>query len=561
MFSRRLLVGLMPLALFAPNNFFSGMMISFITAISFCSYVDGLREKMRQSKAGFFFREMSFEGKKMIFFGLEHTVEMLIHVTDIILAGTFCLSSMLVRHEFEIMHETYVHYDINLILKVILIALASVKVILSKAFQKTNYGRMVDKKRVLPLDQIYDIPSTEYDTVLKYRAIGSEKESIVDRGLCGLLNVGSCCYVNSVIQCLAHTRSFARFFLEKPCHELETYGKLSGAVGHLLQIIWTPGIQATDPTLLKTEMARFVPQFAGNNQHDAQEFLERLLEGLSQDLSSVLANNSNVVDLFKGEFENSLSCLECVNTSKSCVPFLNLPVPIPCAKVSIYDCLKKIFGEEYLLGDNIWMCPACGKKRMAERRCRLSRVPEIFIFHLLRVKHLESLTMKVETPVSFPLKNFDVSEYAANGTLGASYELYAVINHFGSAENGHFTATVKVNESNKWFSFDDLKVSSVGERDIVSSAAYILFYKISRDSEHVIQVPKFMDSIEAPIKDISTQKSGSPQNILANKSLSELCPRTAAKVLSACRSICLKVFLVIWMFLAGKSVTGETEDQ
>ena len=55
------------------------------------------------------------------------------------------------------------------------------------------------------------------------------------------------------------------------------------------------------------------------------------------------------------------------------------------------------------------------------------------------------------------------------------YDLFAVSNHFGQLQAGHYTAQTLNN--GKWYQFNDHKVVQVDESQIVSSAAYILFYQ------------------------------------------------------------------------------------
>lgn len=56
---------------------------------------------------------------------------------------------------------------------------------------------------------------------------------------------------------------------------------------------------------------------------------------------------------------------------------------------------------------------------------------------------------KKENYVKFPLDNLEVSSYLARSELKKStpknYELYAVCNHYGSMESGHYTAFCRRN--------------------------------------------------------------------------------------------------------------------
>ena len=56
------------------------------------------------------------------------------------------------------------------------------------------------------------------------------------------------------------------------------------------------------------------------------------------------------------------------------------------------------------------------------------------------------------------------------------FNLYAVSNHYGTMNGGHYTAYCKNAEYNKWFKFDDQDVMEISGNEVRSSAAYILFY-------------------------------------------------------------------------------------
>lgn len=57
------------------------------------------------------------------------------------------------------------------------------------------------------------------------------------------------------------------------------------------------------------------------------------------------------------------------------------------------------------------------------------------------------------------------------------YDLYAVSNHFGGLDGGHYTAFCRNPVSGKWYNCDDSSVSKINASDVVTKSAYVLFYK------------------------------------------------------------------------------------
>ena len=62
------------------------------------------------------------------------------------------------------------------------------------------------------------------------------------------------------------------------------------------------------------------------------------------------------------------------------------------------------------------------------------------------------------------------------------YDCYAVSNHYGSVGFGHYTAYGQNPHTKEWYYFDDSSVTKSTTRDVVSTAAYSLFYRLR---EHV----------------------------------------------------------------------------
>jgi ubiquitin carboxyl-terminal hydrolase 4/11/15 len=64
-------------------------------------------------------------------------------------------------------------------------------------------------------------------------------------------------------------------------------GELALAFGELLRSLWTNDQKPVAPHRFKENIACFAPQFSGFNQHDSQELLAFLLDGLHEDLNQV----------------------------------------------------------------------------------------------------------------------------------------------------------------------------------------------------------------------------------------------------------------------------------
>ena len=82
--------------------------------------------------------------------------------------------------------------------------------------------------------------------------------------------------------------------------------------------------------------------------------------------------------------------------------------------------------------------------------------------------------------VNYPKEGLDMRPFAIelkdepNPVL---YDLYAVSNHYGSLNGGHYTATCKSALHGNWYYFDDSRVNPASESQIVSPAGYLLWYR------------------------------------------------------------------------------------
>lgn len=229
-------------------------------------------------------------------------------------------------------------------------------------------------------------------------------------------------------------------------------------------------------------------------------------------------NDSIVVQLFQGQLKSQLVCGHCGKTSTTYNPFMYLSLPIPGnagSAVRISDCLKEFFKDERLDGGDAWRCPRCKVARPAVKRLSISKLPKILLIHLKRFSQNGPFRDKINTHVDFPVNDLDLFPYltqSAQQLLVAYYQrgkrngadtqtllpalanlpsqppqkfdLYAISNHYGNMNGGHYTAFVRQTGLRKWFQFDDSRVTELCEMGnqqaeqstIKTRYAYSLFY-------------------------------------------------------------------------------------
>ena len=55
------------------------------------------------------------------------------------------------------------------------------------------------------------------------------------------------------------------------------------------------------------------------------------------------------------------------------------------------------------------------------------------------------------------------------------YELFGIINHFGSIEEGHYNCIVKI--ENFWYEFNDSTVNKINKLNYISDSVCIFLYR------------------------------------------------------------------------------------
>ncbi|XP_061473738.1 ubiquitin carboxyl-terminal hydrolase 4 isoform X2 [Rhineura floridana] len=147
--------------------------------------------------------------------------------------------------------------------------------------------------------------------------------------------------------------------------------------------------------------------------------------------------------------------------------------------VALKDCIELFTTMETLGEHDPWYCPNCKKHQQATKKFDLWSLPRILVVHLKRFSYNRYWRDKLDTVVEFPIRDLNMSEFVCDPAASPyMYDLIAVSNHYGGMGVGHYTAYAKNKVNGKWYYFDDSSVSPASEEQIVTKAAYVLFYQL-----------------------------------------------------------------------------------
>ncbi|KFQ85314.1 Ubiquitin carboxyl-terminal hydrolase 31, partial [Phoenicopterus ruber ruber] len=174
---------------------------------------------------------------------------------------------------------------------------------------------------------------------------------------------------------------------------------------------------------------------------------------------------------------------------------------------TLSQCFQLYTKEEQLAPDDAWRCPHCKQLQQGSITLSLWTLPDVLIIHLKRFRQEGDRRMKLQNMVKFPLSGLDMTPHVVKRSqsswslpshwspwrrpygLGRDpedyiYDLYAVCNHHGTMQGGHYTGKYpaiasycKNSVDGQWYCFDDSDVQQLSENEVCKQTAYILFYQ------------------------------------------------------------------------------------
>ena len=331
----------------------------------------------------------------------------------------------------------------------------------------------------------------------------------ISSSLTGLQNLGNTCYINTCLQNLIHCTPFISRFLEISNKMFEKNirpSPISDAFYELLILLddnnHNEQNDYINPCNFVDKFCSLHNQFYGNHEHDTQEFCRFLLQDFNCELNEVVSPSSYktqlpkgnkkemfhnykrdclsketsiITDLFIGYFSFEYNC-ECGFKEYTFSQFLDLPIQMN-SNINGFDLFQMIqnnfYRKSYVdMGENCKFCKRTSKKNEI---MRIASLPQILIISLQRLNQYTG--KKNDVPVKF-YEGLDLREIIDSDLSDGSstrYNLFAVSNHIGEINTGHYFSYIKIGKM--WYCFEDSKVFQVGYQiEMNSREVYTLFY-------------------------------------------------------------------------------------
>lgn len=326
--------------------------------------------------------------------------------------------------------------------------------------------------------------------------------SLTTIGLRGLLNLGSTCFMNCIFQALIHTPLLHRYFISErhECSPKMSARCLVCEISRLFQEFYSGAKGPISLHRLLHLIWNHARHLAGYEQQDAHEFFIATLDILhhhcknaqtasekEKDKHDGLATNnptkcSCIIDqIFTGRLQSDVVCQSCQGVSTTIDPFWDISLDLGevqqgCGPPkSLIDCLERFTRAEHLGSSAKIKCSSCKTYQESTKQLSMRTLPIVASFHLKRFEHSSSVNKKISTFISFP-SELDMTPFMAQRIDDRSgdcrYSLYAVINHIGSLDIGHYTAYVR-HHKDVWVKCDDHIITLATLKQVLDSEGWV----------------------------------------------------------------------------------------
>lgn len=291
-------------------------------------------------------------------------------------------------------------------------------------------------------------------------------------GYVGIENQGATCYLNSLLQSYFFTKIFRKKVYQIPTEDeinldmdsYEEYKQQPKTVSLALQRIFYK-LQTSNVAINSLELTDSFGWTTADafTQHDVQELNRILMDRLENKMKGTDIDGC-LNNIFVGKMSSFIRCIDVDYESSRTEDFWDIQLNVKGLK-NIQESFENYVELEILNGDNKYDASGYGLQD-AEKGVIFESFPDVLHVQLKRYEYdFETDTMvKIHDKYEFfdkiDLKPY-ISKNASNYDEDWEYQLHGVLVHQGDVSVGHYYAMIKPTEEDKWFKFDDDRVSRV----------------------------------------------------------------------------------------------------
>ena len=190
------------------------------------------------------------------------------------------------------------------------------------------------------------------------------------------------------------------------------------------------------------ESGKKTRNFSDNQQHDAAEFLNSVLEHIFKD-PPIFQNLKEKI--FGGLWQTILTCHNCSRIEVKDMENMPDIVPLELIGENLQECLDNQFTTEVIERN----CPYC-PSILARKQIETVLEPDVMIFQMKRFEYdnKNKVTNKKHNHLFCPL--------TLKMERGSSYTLRTIVNHIGSSPNqGHYNLVLYDSQGDNYILLDD----------------------------------------------------------------------------------------------------------
>lgn len=344
-------------------------------------------------------------------------------------------------------------------------------------------------------------------------------------GLRGLTNLGSTCFMNSVLQALLHAPPFRNYFLSEG-HNRETCRKRSADrlclpcdIDVIFSAVFSGDRTPYSPGQFLYSWWQHSANLASYEQQDAHEFFISVLDGIHEKESKSSNRSRDNGDcpciahkVFSGLLRSDVTCMTCGYTSTTYDPCVDISLDLDTNNFSptngvnkaikpnenssistLLGCLDLFTRQEKLGSDQKLYCQNCQERRDSVKQMSIRRLPLVLCLHIKRFEHshVSRMSRKIDRYMHFPF-SLDMTPYLSSSIVRnrfgnrifafegdesdgfTEFEIFAVVTHAGTLESGHYVTYLRL--GNQWYKCDDAWITEVDEGMVRASQCYMMFY-------------------------------------------------------------------------------------